>query len=314
MIIQETLSDGFALSITQSCKALEVSRSGYYKWQSKAEVVSSEINMDLKNQIQSIALEFPGYGYRRIAAELRNLGYAANRKRVLKLMRQDNLLCLKKKFKLITTDSNHGLPIYPNLLKNIKITGPNQVWASDITYVQLIHEHIYLAVILDLYSRKCIGWELSRNIDGQLVKSALDKAFENRWSESIQEIIHHSDQGIQYASTNYVNCLKEHKMIISMSRKGNPYDNAFVESFIKTLKVEEVYLNEYRTFEDAYSNIWRFIETVYNKKRLHSSLGYRSPERFEMEVALNTVASHEKEYIQPLETVSSPLVSFFSTT
>jgi len=290
MIIQETLSDGFALSITQSCKALEVSRSGYYKWQSKAEVVSSEINIDLKNQIQSIALEFPGYGYRRIAAELRNLGYAANRKRVLKLMRQDNLLCLKKKFKLITTDSNHGLPIYPNLLKNIKITGPNQVWASDITYVQLIHEHIYLAVILDLYSRKCIGWELSRNIDGQLVKSALDKAFENRWSESIQEIIHHSDQGIQYASTNYINFLKDHKMIISMSRKGNPYDNAFVESFIKTLKVEEVYLNEYRTFEDAYSNIWRFIETVYNKKRLHSSLGYRSPERFEMEVALNTVA------------------------
>ena len=131
---------------------------------------------------------------------------------------------------------------------------------------------------------------MSRNIDGQLVKSALDKALDNRWSESIQGLIHHSDQGIQYASHDYVKCLKEHKMFISMSRKGNPYDNAFVESFIKTLKVEEVYLNEYRTFEDAYRNLWRFIEKVYNKKRLHSSLGYKSPEQFEMEVPLNTVA------------------------
>jgi transposase InsO family protein len=290
MIIRENLCDGFSLSITQSCLALEVSRSGYYKWQSKPQFLPSEEDMDLKNQIQAIALEFPGYGYRRISAQLQSLGYEVNSKRVLRLMRQDNLLCFKKRFKVITTDSNHDLPVYPNLLKNAKITGPNQVWASDITYVQLRHEHIYLAVILDLYSRKCIGWELSRNIDGQLVKSALNKAFENRWSESIQGIVHHSDQGIQYASHDYVNSLKEHKMLISMSRKGNPYDNAFVESFIKTLKVEEVYLNEYRTFEDAYGSLWRFIETVYNKKRLHSSLGYRSPELFEMEVALNSVA------------------------
>jgi transposase InsO family protein len=145
-------------------------------------------------------------------------------------------------------------------------------------------------VILDLYSRKCIGWELSRNIDGQLAINALAKALENRWSESTQGLVHHSDQGVQYASKDYVDCLEKHSILISMSRKGNPYDNAFAESFIKTLKVEEVYLNEYGTFEDAYRNIWRFIEKVYNWKRLHSSLGYKSPEQFEMEVALNTVA------------------------
>lgn len=289
MIIQKNHSGDLSLPISRSCRALEVSRSGYYKWRTKQEIISFD-DMDLRNQIQRIALEFPGYGYRRITAELQNLGYVVNRKRVLRLMRQDNLLCLKKKFKPVTTDSNHGLPVYPNLLKSTKITGLNQVWASDITYIQLLHENIYLAVILDLYSRKCIGWELSRNIDSQLVLNALSKALDNRWSESIHGIVHHSDQGVQYASRDYVECLKQHEIQISMSRKGNPYDNAFAESFIKTLKVEEVYLNESGTFEDAYRNIWRFIEKVYNQKRLHSALDYRSPEQFEMEVALNTVA------------------------
>jgi putative transposase len=289
MIIQDAISDDIQLSISQSCKALEVSRSGYYKWRIRPEMVPS-VNMDLKNQIQEIALEFSGYGYRRMTAELQNRGHVVNHKHVLRLMRQDNLLCLKKKFKLTTTDSSHGLPVYPNLLKSAKITGLNQVWASDITYVQLLHEHIYLAVILDIHSRKCIGWELSRNINSQLAMNALAKALGNRWSESTQGLVHHSDQGVQYASKDYVDCLKEHNIMISMSRKGNPYDNAFAESFIKTLKVEEVYLNEYGTFEDAYRNIWRFIENVYNKKRLHSALGYKSPEQFEMEAALNTVA------------------------
>jgi putative transposase len=258
MTIREILSDCLSLSISQSCQALEVSRSGYYKWQVQPERVPAA-NMDLKNQIQEISLEFPGYGY-------------------------------KKRFKPITTDSSHGLPVYPNLLKNTKITGLNQAWVSDITYVQLLHEHIYLAVILDLYSRKCIGWELSRNIDRQLAMNALAKALENRWQEVTQGLVHHSDQGVQYASHDYVDCLKEHNILISMSRKGNPYDYAFAESFIKTLKVEEVYLNEYGTFEEAYRNIWHFIEKVYNKKRLHSALGYRSPEQFEMGVALSTVA------------------------
>lgn len=292
MIIEEAISDGLKLSVSRSCQALEVSRSGYYKWLRQLEMNASEHNedMDLRNQIQDIALEFPGYGYRRITAELHNRGYSVNHKRVLRLMRQDNLLCFKKRFKPITTDSSHGLPVYPNLLKDIEITGLNQVWASDITYVQLQHEHIYLAVILDLYSRKCIGWDLSRSLGSQLTMNALAKALQDRWSESITGLIHHSDQGLQYSSKDYVDCLKKHNILISMSRKGNPYDNAFAESFIKTLKVEEVYLNEYETFEDALKNIWHFIEDVYNKKRLHSALDYRSPDQFESEVALNTVA------------------------
>ena len=288
MIIQESHSYGLQLSLTRSCQALEVSRSGYYKWMSQSRPVHP-VEIDLRDQIQEIALEFPRYGYRRVTAELRNRGYVVNSKRVLRLMREDNLLCLKKKFKPVTTDSSHGLPIYPNLIKNIKITGPNQVWASDITYIGLEHEHIYLAVIIDLFSRKCIGWDLSRNMGDQLTLNALDMALKNRDVEPQHRLIHHSDQGVQYASGDYVGCLKEHEIQISMSRKGNPYDNAFTESFIKTLKWEEVYLNEYRTFEDALENICHFIDKVYNRKRLHSSLGYKSPEHFEWEAALNTV-------------------------
>jgi putative transposase len=289
MIIQDTKSSGLELSISGSCLSLEVSRSGYWKWRNQHDSVPYE-DMNLRNQIQEIALEFPGYGYRRITAELRNRGYKVNHKHVLRLMRQDNLLCIKKRFKPVTTDSSHGLPVYPNLLKGTKITGINQVWAADITYVQLLHENIYLAVILDLASRKCIGWDLSRNMGSQLVMNALARALKDRWTDSMQDLVHHSDQGVQYASKDYVDCLKLHHIKISMSRKGNPYDNAFAESFMKTLKYEEVYLNEYDTFEDAFTNIRHFIETVYNRKRLHSSIGYKSPERFEREVPLNTVA------------------------
>lgn len=292
MIVQDALSSNLQLSISRSCRALEVSRSGYCKWRQEQEASPSDSSEDmaLRDEIQGIALEFPGYGYRRITAELQNRGYAVNHKRVLRLMRLDNLLCRKKKFKPVTTDSSHGLPVYPNLLKNVHITGLNQVWASDITYIQLRHEHIYLAVILDLRSRKCIGWDLGRNLGSQLAMNALAKALRNRWSESLTGLIHHSDQGVQYASKDYIDCLKNHNIQISMSRKGNPFDNAYAESFIKTLKFEEVYLNEYGTFEDAYRDIRHFIEKVYNLKRLHSALDYRSPDQFEMEVALNTIA------------------------
>lgn len=289
MTIQQNIEPKDPLSIQHITRLMNVSRCGYYKWlqQSNSNPSHVKIDMQLKDELQKIAIDYPGYGYRRMTAELRRRGYHLNHKRVLRLMREDSLLYFKKKFRPLTTDSNHNHKIYPNLIKDLDITRPNQVWASDITYIQLVSEFIYLAVILDLYTRKCIGWELSRNIDTQLTLSALDNALKDRWDPHIKGIIHHSDQGVQYASGEYINRLKEHSIQISMSRKGNPYDNAFVESFIRTLKCEEVYLNEYETFRDALDNISRFIDEVYNKKRLHSSLGYKSPIEFEQEVALN---------------------------
>ena len=222
-----------------------------------------------------------------MTVELHNRGYLVNHKSVLRLMREDNLLCVKKQFKPLTTDSNHPHRVYPNLLRYKKLIRPNQGWTSDITYIQLVDSFVYLAVILDVFTRKCIGWQLGKYLDTQLTLNALNQALRQRWNTSLHGLIHHSDQGVQYASTEYVNQLKKHEIQISMSRKGNPYDNAFAESFIKTLKCEEVYLNEYRSFIDALENIRGFIDTVYNKRRLHSSLGYRSPEAFEMEVKNN---------------------------
>ena len=269
-------------SVKTATNLLNVSRSGYYKWSKNSSTNSkNKIEMEIKNEIHKIAIEFSGYGYRRITKELKQRGHNINHKKVLRLMREDNLLCLKKKFKPMTTNSNHEHKIYPNLIKNLEINRLNQVWASDITYIELLNEFIYLAVIIDLFSRKCIGWELSRNIDSELVLNALDQAIKNRWNNNISGLIHHSDQGVQYASDIYISCLQKHNIFISMARKGNPYDNAFVESFIKTLKYEEVYLNEYNSYWDALDNISNFIENVYNKKRLHSSLDYQSPIDFE---------------------------------
>jgi putative transposase len=292
MVINETLNSNNTISISDASRLLSISRRGFYNWKYRLENGSGLLinDMEIKNEIQKIAVEFSRYGYRRIAAELKNRGFNVNRKKVLRLMREDNLLCVKKKFKPVTTNSNHNLKRYPNLLIGLKITRPNQVWASDITYIQLENEYVYLAVIIDLFVRKCIGWDLSRNLDSQLTLNALNKAINTRWDKNIQGLIHHSDQGVQYASIAYTDCLKENNIEISMSRKGNPYDNAFVESFIKTLKYEEVYLKEYESFEDALENIYEFIEEVYNKKRLHSSLGYRSPDDFEEQLNLNSVS------------------------
>jgi len=292
MAIQRILKSNNSLSINNVVRILDISKSGFYKWSNQLEKNTTLLvnEMKLKNEIQEIAVEFPRYGYRRISAELKNRSLIVNRKKVLRLMKEDNLLCVKKKFRPVTTNSNHSLMKYPNLIKDLEITKPDQVWASDITYIQLTKEFVYLAVIIDLFTRRCIGWDLDRNLDTQLTLNALNRAIETRWNDNIRGLIHHSDQGVQYASIVYTDCLKEHNIKISMSRKGNPYDNAFVESFIKTLKYEEVYLKEYDTFNEAYQNIEKFIEEVYNKKRLHSSLGYRSPDDFEKELNLNSVA------------------------
>jgi putative transposase len=291
MVIKECRESGNPLSVDRATQLLGVSRCGFYKWagQSKNEPEKGK-DIAVRNELQKVAVEFPAYGYRRITVELQNRGYTVNHKRVLRLMREDNLLCVRKRFRPKTTDSNHNLRTYPNLLKDLKITRLNQVWASDITYIRLPSEFIYLAVVLDLFSRKCIGWNLDRSMYTELALSALSMAIDTRWNETIQGLIHHSDQGVQYASKEYIECLDAHGIRISMAAQGNPYDNAFVESFMRTLKYEEVYLNDYETFSDASENVCSFIDDVYNKKRLHSSLGYRSPVDFEKEVTLNSVA------------------------
>lgn len=271
--------------IRSACSSLNVSKSAYYEGLKKPAVNLGD--NQTKNVIYDISLEYPKYGYRRITAELHRRGQIANHKKVLRIMREENLLCRpKKKFRITTTDSNHNYPVYPNLAKDIISIGINQLWVADITYVHLLNECVYLAVVIDVYSRKCIGWELSRRIDAELVLNALDMAVDARIQFGIDSLIHHSDQGVQYACNEYVNRLNELGIRISMSRKGNPYDNAFAESFMKTLKVEEVYLKEYKTFDEAYNNIKQFIERVYNKKRLHSSIGYLPPDEFEAK-ALN---------------------------
>ena len=279
-----------SLSLRSSCSCLGVSRSSYYDWQERfrSPAIVDPFEMKIKDELQKIALDCPRYGYRRITKELQRRDFPVNHKRVLRLMREDNLLCLKQSFKPLTTDSNHRLSVYPNLAKDMVLTGINQLWMADITYIQLQREFIYLAVIIDVFSRKCIGWELERHLKTSLPLGTLQNALESRWHEGLEGLVHHSDQGAQYASTDYTTCLKDHNIQISMSRKGNPYDGAFIESFIKTLKYEEVYLKDYETFLDAYDNIGRFIDQVYNVKRLHSSLGYVPPNEFEAEVTLNT--------------------------
>jgi len=271
------------MPIVKACQCLEISKRTYYNWKSKKSAACHDI--PLRSAIHDIALEFPKYGYRRITAELHRRGKAVNHKKVLKLMHEENLLCRpKKKFRITTTNSNHDYPIYPNLAKDMVLTGINQLWVADITYIHLMNEHVYLAVIIDVFSRKCIGWDLSRRIDSRLVLNALDMAVKSRAHLGIDGLVHHSDQGVQYACDEYVDLLEELGIRISMSRKGNPYDNAFAESFMKTLKAEEVYLKEYKTFEEAYNNIKHFIEIVYNRKRLHSGIGYMPPDEFEAEV------------------------------
>jgi len=266
------------LSVERMCELARVSRAGFYR--SLQEQVPVEESMEVRSAIQQVALEHRRrYGYRRVTAELRRRGMVVNRKRVARIMREDKLLAVRPKHFVRTTDSNHALDIYVNLARRMTLTGIDQLWIADITYIRLQAEFVYLALLLDAFSRKVVGWKLDRTLASRLAIEALEMAIGSR--NPLPGLVHHSDRGIQYASGEYVAILKRREMVPSMSRPANPYDNASCESFIKTLKREEIYANEYENLEHLRNNLEEFIERYYNRKRLHSALGYCSPEEFE---------------------------------
>lgn len=266
------------MSVERMTELAGVSRSSYYRFDAAAPPKAHDI--ELRDAIQRIALEFPCYGWRRVTKELRRRGWVVNHKRVKRRMRADNLLCLRRRRFVVTTDSSHGLAVYPNRARGMVLTGIDQLWVADITYIRLEEEFVYLAVILDGYSRRAIGWALERTLEDDLTIQALRMAFKRR--QPAEGLVHHSDRGVQYASKDYTGLLKDNGIQISMSRTGNPYDNARAESFMKTLKYEEVYRQEYRDLAEARASIQHFIEKVYNETRLHSALGYRPPAEFEL--------------------------------
>jgi transposase InsO family protein len=275
------------LSIERMCQLAQVSRAGFYR--SLQEQQPAQEEMEVRSTMQQIVLVHRRrYGYRRVTAELRRQGLLVNHKRVARLMREDNLLAVQPRAFVSTTDSQHELQVYLNLASRVQLTGINQLWVADITYIRLRTEFVYLAVILDAFSRKVVGWELDRTLATRLVRAALEKAITAR--QPPPGLVHHSDRGVQYASDEYMQVLQANQMIPSMSRPANPYDNASCESFMRTLKREEIYANTYVDLEHLRTNIAAFIEQYYNRCRLHSALGYRSPDEFERHLDA-TVAS-----------------------
>ena len=256
-----------------------LARSTYYYRSRQKSLAAKKEEADLRDRIEQIVVEFARYGYRRVTHQLRREGWQVNHKRVARVMREGSLQCQVKRRWVKTTDSDHGYRIYPNLVRGLEIKERNQVWVADITYIRMLTGFVYLAVVLDLFSRKVIGWALSEHIDAELALAALRMGLEERGS--VRGCIHHSDRGVQYACHAYVEELQAAGMHISMARKGNPYDNAAAESFMKTLKYEEVYLWDYQSLEDVKSRVPYFLQEVYNQKRLHSALGYVSPQDFE---------------------------------
>jgi putative transposase len=272
------------VSIRQLCVLFSVGRTWYYTHPSPEETATRDVA--LRAAIEDSVLAFPGYGYRRVTKHLQRAGWTVNHKRVLRVMREEALLCHLNRHFVATTDSGHGLTRYPNLVHELVVTRPDQVWVADITYIRLPTGFVYLACILDSYSRRCVGWALSPMIDTALTLAALELALTTR--QPAPGLIHHSDQGVQYASAAYVERLTVAGVQISMAARGNPYENAKAESFFKTLKGEEVDLNDYQTVHEAHARLETFIEAVYNRKRLHSSLGYLPPDEF---VAAHTTAA-----------------------
>ena len=260
-------------------------RPGFYRFKKRGRA-GPDPDMDLRDAIQRIALEWPSYGRPRITQELRRRGWTVNPKRVYRLLWEDNLLCVRKRKFVVTTDSNHGRKVYPNLARNMLLTGVDQLWRADITYIRLRDEFVFLAVVLDAYSRRVIGWALERTLEDELTLAALRMALAHRVVGP--GLVHHSDRGSQYASNDYTDLLTDNGIHISMSRKGNPWDNAACESFMKTLKYEEVHRNEYRDLAEARASIHEFLESVYNQKRLHSALGYLPPAEFEANLVAQT--------------------------
>jgi putative transposase len=289
-LIEEAGARFPALPRLRACQLLEVNPGSYYRAAGRPRIQEDTPSSPsketegtaLREAIERITLEFPAYGYRRVTAQLHRDGCLVNHKRVLRVMQEESLLCQLKRGWVKTTDSEHSHRVYPNLLAKKgwrQLTGTNQAWAGDITYVRLREEFVYLAVLLDAFSRRVVGWSLSRTIDAALVLAALEKGLAQRQPEP--GWIHHSDRGVQYACRDYVQRLEGAQARISMSAKGTPRENAQAERFMRTLKQEEVYLQEYESYQESEQGIGHFIEAVYNEKRLHSALGYRPPSEFE---------------------------------
>ena len=267
-----------SLSVERMCRVAEVSRAGFYRWLEPCAPVEEE--MEVRAAIQTVVLQHRRrYGYRRVTAELRRCGFLVNHKRVARLMREDNLLAMQPRAWVTTTDSRHKLAVYMNLAMRMKVNGINQLWVADITYIRLAGEFVYLAVVLDVYSRKVVGWALDRTLAASLAVAALKQAIAQR--RPPPGLVHHSDRGLQYVSQEYVQVLVQYQITPSMSRPGNPYDNAFCESFMRTFKREEIDARSYRDLDDLRAHVAQFIEQYYNRCRLHSALGYRPPEEFE---------------------------------
>jgi putative transposase len=283
-------------TIARMCSLAEVSRAGYYRnWVASA---PRQEETAIRDMVQRVALTEKHYGYRRVTIELRRAGIAVNHKRVLRLMREDNLLCLRRRaFVPATTDSTHGWRVVPNLTHMMVLTGIDQLWVADIIYIRMREEFAFLAVMLDAFSRRVIGWALETHLQASLAITALTMALAAR-RPAPGSLIHHSDRGVQYACSDYTSILNVHDIRPSMSRIGCPYDNAKAESFMKTLKQEEVDGRTYRDIHDARSAIGAFLENVYNRQRLHSALAYRPPVEFEANLPLITAS--EKKSSSPV--------------